>query len=58
MVVQHKERLVLYALSATIGSLAGCLALYYIGRKGGEFASSDLEVRIARHVKNFLDGRR
>jgi membrane protein YqaA with SNARE-associated domain len=36
MVVQHKERLVLYAVSATAGSIAGCLALYYIGRKGGD----------------------
>ena len=36
MVVQHKERLVLYALSATAGSLGGCLMLYYIGRKGGD----------------------
>ena len=24
-----------YALMATLGSLAGCLVLYYIGRKGG-----------------------
>jgi membrane protein YqaA with SNARE-associated domain len=36
MVVQHEERLVLYALSATLGSVAGCLALYFIGRKGGD----------------------
>ena len=36
MVVQHKERLILYAASATVGSVAGCLALYYIGRKGGD----------------------
>ena len=36
MVVQHKERFVLYALSATIGSIAGCLLLYYIGKKGGD----------------------
>jgi membrane protein YqaA with SNARE-associated domain len=36
MVVQHKERIVLYALAATAGSLCGCLALYYIGRKGGD----------------------
>jgi membrane protein YqaA with SNARE-associated domain len=35
MVVQHKERLVLYAASATLGSLGGCLALYFVGRKGG-----------------------
>jgi len=36
MVVQHKERLILYALSATAGSIAGCLALYYLGIKGGD----------------------
>ncbi len=36
MVVQHKERLILYAFSAMLGSLAGCLALYYVGLKGGE----------------------
>lgn len=36
MVVQHKERLILYAFSATVGSLAGCLALYYVGLKGGD----------------------
>ena len=36
MVVQHKERLVLYAASATVGSILGCLALYYLGVKGGE----------------------
>jgi membrane protein YqaA with SNARE-associated domain len=36
MVVQHKQRLVLYAASATLGSILGCLALYYVGVKGGE----------------------
>jgi membrane protein YqaA with SNARE-associated domain len=36
MVVQHKQRLVLYAASATLGSICGCLALYYVGVKGGE----------------------
>src|SRR5580765_7416599 len=36
MVVQHKERLILYAASATLGSVGGCLALYYLGRKGGD----------------------
>ena len=35
LVVQHKERMLYYALMATLGSLAGCLVLYYIGRKGG-----------------------
>jgi membrane protein YqaA with SNARE-associated domain len=36
MVTQHKERFVLYATAATLGSLAGCLTLYFLGRKGGE----------------------
>src|SRR5881397_1296440 len=36
MVVQHKDRLLLYATSAMLGSLCGCLALYYVGRKGGD----------------------
>ena len=35
MVIEHKHRLVLYAASATIGSIAGCLALYYLGLRGG-----------------------
>jgi membrane protein YqaA with SNARE-associated domain len=36
MVTQHKARLLLYVVSATAGSVAGCLILYYLGRKGGE----------------------
>jgi membrane protein YqaA with SNARE-associated domain len=36
MVTRHKSRFVLYALSATAGSIAGCLVLYYLGKKGGD----------------------
>ena len=36
MITEHKSRLVVYALSATLGSIGGCLVLYYLGRKGGE----------------------
>jgi membrane protein YqaA with SNARE-associated domain len=36
MVTTHPARFALYVSSATIGSLLGCLALYYIGVKGGE----------------------
>src|SRR5438067_2165263 len=36
MVTRHKSRFVLYALSATAGSIAGCLVLYYIGKKSGD----------------------
>ena len=34
MVVQHKSRLLLYASSATLGSIAGCVVLYYVGLRG------------------------
>jgi membrane protein YqaA with SNARE-associated domain len=36
MVTRHKARLIVYAVSTTLGSLAGCLVLYYLGRKGGD----------------------
>jgi len=36
MVTRNKARVVLYVACAVIGSLAGCLVMYYIGRKGGE----------------------
>ncbi|HEY6211296.1 MAG TPA: VTT domain-containing protein [Vicinamibacterales bacterium] len=34
MVTRHKARLVVYVLCTTIGSLLGCLVMYFIGRKG------------------------
>src|SRR5512140_2923940 len=36
LVTRHKERVLLYALLPTLGSLAGCLVLYFLARKGGE----------------------
>ncbi|HEX6972824.1 MAG TPA: VTT domain-containing protein [Vicinamibacterales bacterium] len=36
LVTQHKERVLWYALLPTLGSLAGCLVLYFLARKGGE----------------------
>lgn len=36
LTVQHKERMLLYALMCTLGSVAGCFALYAVGRQGGE----------------------
>jgi membrane protein YqaA with SNARE-associated domain len=36
MVTKHKTRFLLYVASATLGSIAGCLLLYYLGRKGGD----------------------
>ncbi len=36
MVTRNPARVIVYVLAATGGSLAGCLLMYYIGRKGGE----------------------
>jgi membrane protein YqaA with SNARE-associated domain len=35
MVTTHRSLFLLYVTSATLGSLIGCLLLYYIGKKGG-----------------------
>ena len=36
LVIEHNARMPYYALMATLGSVAGCLVLYSIGRTGGE----------------------
>ena len=36
LTVQHKERMLFYALMCTLGSVAGCFALYSVGLRGGE----------------------
>lgn len=36
LAIQHPVRMPLYAAMAMIGSLLGCVLLYYIARKGGE----------------------
>jgi len=49
MVTQHKSRLLLYVGATLLGSLAGCLVMYFIGLKGEEalvrmgFSSDSLE---------------
>jgi membrane protein YqaA with SNARE-associated domain len=36
MVTARKELALVYATTAVLGSISGCLALYFVGRKGGE----------------------
>jgi membrane protein YqaA with SNARE-associated domain len=36
LTIQHPQRMVYYALLSTIGSIAGCLFLFLLARKGGE----------------------
>jgi membrane protein YqaA with SNARE-associated domain len=36
MVTRNESLMVVYASAATLGSIAGCLVLYYVGKKGGD----------------------
>ena len=36
LTIQHPPRMIYYALLATLGSIAGCLFLFLIARKGGD----------------------
>lgn len=36
MVTEHKARMPIYAMASMLGSIAGCVVLYYIGLKGGD----------------------
>ena len=52
LVTAHKERVLYYALMPTLGSMAGCFALYLVGRRGGE---AFLRRRLSdRHVDRAL----
>lgn len=53
MVTRQPHRMVYYAAMATLGSLAGCLLLYFLARKGGEAV---LRNRFnQRHVDRAMD---
>src|SRR5688500_18892739 len=53
MVTRSHERMIVYVAAATLGSLTGCLIMYYVGRKGGEallrkrFASATVDRAMA-----------
>ena len=52
LTVSHPERMPYYALASTVGSMAGCYALYLLGRKGGE---AFLKKRFhARHIERAM----
>ena len=54
MVTQHKARMPYYALAATLGSVAGCLVLYYIGRISEEWVAKRFSTeRLERTMKTF-----
>jgi membrane protein YqaA with SNARE-associated domain len=53
MVTRSPHRMLLYVAAATIGSLTGCLLMYFLGRKGGDalirkrFATASVERAMA-----------
>jgi membrane protein YqaA with SNARE-associated domain len=53
LTVQHPHRMLFYALMCTLGSVAGCFALYLVGRRGGE---AFLKKRFkAKHIERAMD---
>ncbi len=54
MVTQHKSRMLYYASCATLGSIAGCLVLYYVGRKGDQWVARNFSTaRVERAMATF-----
>ena len=53
LTVQHPHRMLFYALMCTLGSVAGCFALYSVGLRGGE---AFLKKRFkATHIERAMD---
>lgn len=54
MVSRHESRMLYYATCSTLGSIVGCLVLYYIGRKGDQWVARRFsQARIDRAMKTF-----
>ena len=53
MTTQHKGRMLLYATCSTLGSLTGCLILYYIGHKGSFVVDRFGTARVERTMATF-----
>jgi membrane protein YqaA with SNARE-associated domain len=48
MVTQHKSLMLYYASCVTLGSIAGCLVMYYIGRSSDKLVRKMGEARVER----------
>ena len=53
--IRHPSRMPYYAGMATLGSVAGCLLLYYLARKGGEAMFHKHAGRRARHIHAWIN---
>jgi membrane protein YqaA with SNARE-associated domain len=55
MVTSHKSLVLYYVLMATAGSVSGCVALYYVAKKGGEaFLLKRFKASHVESAKNLL----
>ncbi len=54
LAIQHPARMLYYALMATLGSLAGCLALFLLAREGGELAFHRHAGVRAEHIRGWM----
>lgn len=55
LTAKHPELMPVYALAATVGSVAGCLVLYYISRRAGSRALNRFSPAKQERVKSLLD---
>ena len=54
MVTQHKARMPYYAMASMLGSVAGCLVLYYVGRVSEQWVARRFSAdRMERTMKTF-----
>jgi membrane protein YqaA with SNARE-associated domain len=53
--IRYPSRMPYYAGMATLGSVAGCLLLYYLARKGGEAMFHKHAGRRARHIHAWIN---
>ena len=52
--IRYPARMPYYAAMATLGSVAGCLLLYYLARKGGEAMFQKHAGRRAQHIHAWI----
>jgi membrane protein YqaA with SNARE-associated domain len=53
--IQSPARMPYYAVMATLGSVAGCILLYFLARKGGEAMFHRHAGESALHIKEWID---
>ncbi len=55
LTLQHPAWMPIYAVAATLGSVAGCIILYYISRKAGRRALERFSEKKQAKVKGLID---